>query len=135
MSPILKKNKHMFTQISNIHMKIIYFFFTAFFLFVGCSKNEEYAEDMYLIVDHKYKETPSNIYPNRSLNVKIEGDHEDWFVLYNNDILGFEYEEGYIYKILVKKTLIKNPPQDGSIHKYELLKIIYKNKTLQNLQL
>lgn len=109
-------------------MKIIYFFLTTLIFLTGCSKKDEYSEEIYLMVDYKYKETPSGIYPDKSLNVKLEGDDENWFTLYNNEILGFEYEEGYTYKLLVKKTILKNPPQDGSVDKYELIKVIDKIK-------
>jgi len=99
---------------------------------MGCSKDNDFTEELHLIVDHQYKETPSNIYPNKSLNVMIEGDKSGWFTLYNNAIVGFTYEEGYMYKLLVKRTHIKNPPQDGSSHKYELIKLIDKNKLTKN---
>lgn len=56
-------------------------------------------------------------------------DPEGWQLFYD-DIEGFDYELGYIYKLSVKKekldpTLV---PTDGSSIKYSLVKVIEKNK-------
>ena len=54
---------------------------------------------------------------------------EDWeYFYYEDSIIGFEYEPGYIYQIVVKKTKVPNPPQDASSIKYVLLRIISKEK-------
>lgn len=54
---------------------------------------------------------------------------EDWEYFYFEDsIIGFEYEPGYIYNIVVKKTTIPDPPQDASSIRYELVQIISKEK-------
>ena len=51
----------------------------------------------------------------------------DWQSLCQS-IEGFDgiYEEGYIYQISVNKIKIKNPPQDGSSVKYELIEVLSK---------
>lgn len=51
----------------------------------------------------------------------------DW-QYFCQSIEGFDgiYEEGYIYQISVNKIKIKNPPQDGSSVKYELIEVLSK---------
>lgn len=61
-----------------------------------------------------------------------EGDKigtEDWDMFYYEDsIIGFEYEPGYIYDLLVRKTPVANPPMDGSSIKIELVKVVSREK-------
>lgn len=96
---------------------------------LGCSKDDKvYTDEVYILVDSKYADTPSNIYPNKSLLVKIEKESTEWIILYNNDIKGFEYEEGYTYRIFVKRSSNTNPPQDGSSVEYTLIDILNKEK-------
>ena len=45
-----------------------------------------------------------------------------------NEITGFTYERGYAYELLVKRTRLANPPQDSGFYRYELIRIISKNK-------
>ena len=42
----------------------------------------------------------------------------------------FNYEKGYEYRLEVKKTFLKNPPQDGSSIEYEYIKTISKKKVI-----
>lgn len=50
---------------------------------------------------------------------------KDWNFFYS-DIAGFDFEEGFVYNLKVKKTNIENAPQDGSSIRYELVEIISK---------
>lgn len=43
-------------------------------------------------------------------------------------IQGFEYEKGYEYDLRVNKTTLENPPADGSIYKYQLVRIVEKRQ-------
>lgn len=53
----------------------------------------------------------------------------EWELFYFEDsIEKFRYEPGYIYTLLVRKTEIENPPQDASSFRYELLRILAKEK-------
>ena len=52
----------------------------------------------------------------------------------SRDIVGFEYEWGYVYEIKVKREAIKNSPQDGSDTKTTLLKIVSKEKVSADVQ-
>ncbi|WP_162558636.1 DUF4377 domain-containing protein [Robertkochia solimangrovi] len=50
-----------------------------------------------------------------------------WMHFYSG-IKGFDYEPGYIYKLLVDVKQIPDPPADGSSKKYTLKKILEKEK-------
>ncbi len=51
-------------------------------------------------------------------------------VLYisTSKIEGFEYVEGYKYRLKVKITELENPPADGYFEKYELIEILSKEE-------
>ncbi|NER13664.1 DUF4377 domain-containing protein [Leptobacterium flavescens] len=51
----------------------------------------------------------------------------DWSFFYD-PIEGFDnlYEEGFIYRIVVERTEVHNPPQDASSARYKLVRIISK---------
>ncbi len=54
---------------------------------------------------------------------------DEWEYFYFEDsIINFDYEPGYIYDLIVKKTTVSDPPADGSSVKYELLQILSKEK-------
>lgn len=56
---------------------------------------------------------------------------EEWNYFYFKDgIEGFVFEAGYVYDLIIQKTAIKNPPQDGSSIRYQLIKIISKTQVL-----
>lgn len=64
--------------------------------------------------------------PMKCLQVKDSEDGE-WQFMYTN-IEGFHYEEGYEYKIEVRRETVANPPADGSSIRYILVKEISKEK-------
>lgn len=47
----------------------------------------------------------------------------DWEYFYS-PIEKWQYQWGHDYKLLVKKTTVKNPPMDGSSLRYELVKVL-----------
>lgn len=55
----------------------------------------------------------------------VEGTNQDLYIG-RSKIEGFEYAEGFTYKLLVRIMPIENPPADGYTDRYELLKIISK---------
>jgi len=77
-----------------------------------------------LYVDNKLVDC-FGVVPQTCMRVK-GSESADWELLYQG-LDGFEYEAGYSYKLLVKTTHIKNPPQDASSIRYELIKIIEKH--------
>ena len=56
---------------------------------------------------------------------KIGSDEWSYFYFWNS-IEGFDYEESFIYDLIVEKESIENPPQDGSSIKYKLIEIVSK---------
>lgn len=53
--------------------------------------------------------------------------NKDWNLFYSQ-IIGFEYQPGFIYKLRLKVETIENPPADGSSIKYTLIEVLEKNK-------
>lgn len=51
------------------------------------------------------------------------GDAEEWTFFYDR-IEGFEFEEGFRYRIEVEREQVANPPADGSSLKYRLLRVL-----------
>ncbi len=49
---------------------------------------------------------------------------DDEWVFFYDEIIGFNWEAGYEYELLVKATSIKNPPLDRSSMIYELIEIV-----------
>ncbi len=64
------------------------------------------------------------------LLAKEEG-QADWEFFYEV-IEGFDYEWGYIYEIQVQKSMVKNPPADGSSLAYKWIKTISKKEAPEN---
>lgn len=114
---------------------------------VGCSSSKTVSEKKTVIMDSdkkgEWKEVES-IYWVNSQKVDCVGvgpmkcmqvqkgaklGEQDWESFYDK-IQGFDYEEGYIYKLMVKETnKPKNQvPADGSSIRYELLKVLDKQK-------
>lgn len=50
---------------------------------------------------------------------------DEWEYFYDQ-ITGFQYQEGYSYKLLVKSTPVEDPAQDASSIEYELIEVIEK---------
>ncbi|RZJ99298.1 MAG: DUF4377 domain-containing protein, partial [Flavobacterium sp.] len=82
---------------------------------------------------NQFKQTAVGVSPIMTLSVQ-QGSQigtNNWSPLYN-DILGFTYEPGYIYELLVTETDILNPPADGSSKAYRLKQILSKTKVSTN---
>ncbi len=62
----------------------------------------------------------------KCLQVK-ESQEDEWTVL-NNDIEGFEHKDGFLQKIEVRISKIKNPPTDGSVFNYKFIKLIFEQE-------
>lgn len=52
---------------------------------------------------------------------------KDWEYFYTG-FQNFKYQEGYRYKVQVKRTKLKNVPADASSYKYEVVKVLSKKK-------
>lgn len=57
----------------------------------------------------------------------VDGTNETFYISPNR-IEGFEYVEGFKYKVRVRITNIDNPPADGYTEIYELVEVISKEQ-------
>ncbi len=53
----------------------------------------------------------------------IKENRDDDYTLFYDQIEGFEYEEGYEYKLIVKEEPVENPPAGGSSLKWSLVSV------------
>ena len=104
-----------------MNSKILFLVF-CFTLFFSCSKDNE--KSIY-IADTMVNCT--SVAAQKCLQIK-ENEKDNWSNLFTN-IEGFDFEEGYSYKLKVEVTKIENPPADASSEKYVLLEILKKTKT------
>ncbi|MEO9075680.1 MAG: DUF4377 domain-containing protein [Gelidibacter sp.] len=89
--------------------------------FFSCSKNTTK-----IIFLASTKTDCVGVAPQKCLQIKEEGT-TGWTSFYDQ-IEGFDYEEGFYYKIKVDVVEIANPPADGSSLKYKLIEVIDKSK-------
>ncbi|WP_240186907.1 DUF4377 domain-containing protein [Pedobacter nanyangensis] len=52
---------------------------------------------------------------------------KDWEYFYSG-FRNFKYQDGYRYKVQVKRTKLKNVPADASSYKYEVVKVLSRKK-------
>ncbi len=61
----------------------------------------------------------------------VQYDHllggSDWEYFYNH-IEGFDYQEGYVYNLKVRRDTIPNPGADQSSYRYHLVTLLSKEK-------
>ena len=64
----------------------------------------------------------------------VKKNQEDNWQFFYSSIIGFEYQEGFEYELLVSEKEIENPPQDSSSVEYTLVKVKSKvEKDSENL--
>lgn len=107
------------------------FLFITVFLLSACSDDEpqDSVKEIRMLVsaetgvmyawDDDKKENPIEC-----MLVKTEGDSEEWQPLGFNSIEGFTYIKGHEYYLSVKRTILANPPADGSDRTYSLIRIL-----------
>jgi len=66
----------------------------------------------------------TGVAPQQCWQVK-ESMSNDW-TLYYEQIKGFDYEQGYVYKLRVREEIIPNPPADGSSREWVLVDVLEK---------
>jgi heat shock protein HslJ len=66
----------------------------------------------------------TGVAPQQCWQVK-ESKSDDWKLLYHG-IKGFNYEQGYLYKLQVREEIIANPPADGSSREWVLVDVLEK---------
>ncbi len=107
----------------------LHFILSIFALVFSCNDNSDIpAEEIELRVNSYTVECYGEMEGNCLL--VQEGDKtgtEDWeFFYYEDSIEGFDYEPGYVYDLMVRKITVKDPPQDGSSFRYELIRVTSK---------
>lgn len=94
------------------------------FLLSSCEKTENQIR----IRINQFKQTAVSPYgPVITLSAQ-RGDEigsTEWSAFYDQ-IVGFDYEVGYVYDLLVVETEIMNPPLDGSSKAYQLKQVLSK---------
>lgn len=105
------------------------FLFALFFFTVSCSNDDDIGT-VNLRVD-SFTVACEGLAIGECLLAQ-EGDMigtKEWnYFYFKESIEGFVFEESYVYDLIVRKTVIKNPLQDGSSIKYQLIKIISKTQ-------
>ena len=120
-----------------MHLKLpVYFIFiTLVYVLESCSilENDADSEIMDLNVNHykatAFGEAPQLVYLVQE-GAKIGG--ENWEYFYS-DILEFDYEPGYVYRLKIKKEVVEDPPQDAAQYTYTLVSIRSKEKVPEDL--
>ena len=98
----------------------------------ACSKDEEGAEYWTVTLEDHYAPYHNDIEDMNMLPKFVFGmrDNGDSLLFSENEIKGFSYEEGYVYKLLIKATPTLqqigtcNPPP----YTFELVKVISKKQ-------
>ena len=118
--------------------KLIYpFFFVLCNLFMmtsclGDDEPKDKSKNIMMYVSHEtgfmYDVFDSDgKYPIECMLVMSEDDPGVWNKLSFGAIEGFTYERGHDYDLLVKRTILANPPADASNRTYSLVRIISDN--------
>ena len=124
---LIKKNAD-FARLKSIATII---FSSMLFLFLfGCDEDDDDSRVETLVIASKLVLTGTN--PQTEILVEvmecvIENSTKK-FNISQGDIIGFEYEEGYEYRIKVLITPIKNPPMDGPVESFTLIEVLSKEK-------
>ncbi len=63
-------------------------------------------------------------HPIECMLVMMADDPGEWVTLGLSRIEGFNYENGHEYELLVKMTILANPPADGNNRTYSLVRIL-----------
>ncbi len=95
--------------------------------FIGCKKDNGIVQTR-MIVDH-YQGIGNLFGPYFILRTQTDDKigTSTWEYSWTN-IEGFNYEEGYVYDLIVQTKKIENPPQDGGSYSINLVEIKSKTK-------
>lgn len=101
------------------------FLLILIFCLLGCDDD---TDETRLIINHFQQ--PTTLLSDYFIYVIQDGTQigTDEWEYHSPEILGFDYEWGYVYDLKVKLENIGNPPQDGSSIRTSLVKMISKKK-------
>ena len=119
-------------------MKIwrIAFAMLAAFSLASCSSADDSEDKVEQVTVYVSAETgvyydmwldPERENPIVGMQIQEKGDNR-WRTVSLYTITGFTYEKGNEYELLVKKTILANPPMDSGSTRYELIRIISQRK-------
>ena len=115
-------------------MKIwrIIFMMLAAFSLVSCSRDSNYEDKIEQVTVYVSAETGMfynvpNTTPEEGMMIRIDGE-DNYICVAFSTIAGFTYEKGNEYELLVKKTILANPPHDSGSIRYELIRIVSQRK-------
>ena len=120
-------------------MKTMKLFFSTLFVvilsaigMVSCNDDDE-LKDKVVEVTMSVSENTDIMYslfddnkenPVECMLVMEDGVDQTWRKMSFSYIEGFTYEKGHRYKLRAKKTILANPPADGSAWMYELVEVL-----------
>lgn len=111
--------------------RLLILFGTIFFL--ACSSGEK-KQDQHVFWVNSTKASCIGLAPTKCLQIqKSESLDPSAWESFHESIQGFEYQEGYIYKIIVKETHLDpaDVPADASSIEYALVEILEKRQDLR----
>ena len=115
--------------------RIAFAMLTAFSL-TSCSSDDDNEDKVEEVTVYVSSETgiyydmwldPERENPIVGMQIQEKSENR-WRTVSLYTITGFTYEKGNEYELLVKKTIITNPPQDASNVRYELIRIVSQRK-------
>ena len=102
------------------------------FSLASCSSDDDSADKVEQVTVYVSAETGTytplfSDEPVEGMLIQEKG-NTHWSCVHFATITGFTYERGNEYELLVKKTILANPPQDDVNVRYELIRIISQRK-------
>ena len=120
-------------------MKTIKLFFSTLLVVIisaigmaSCNDDDE-LKDKVVVITMSVSENTDIMYslfddnkenPVECMLVMEDGVDQTWRKMSFSGIEWFTYEKGHRYKLRAKKTILANPPADGSAWKYELVEVL-----------
>lgn len=120
---------------TKIYLRTLLIAFVSIFGLIACLNEDEPKDITKEVTMYVSSETgimydlfdSEGEFPIECMLVKEQGEDE-YRPLAFCGIQGFEYEKGYEYDLHVNKTTLANPPADGSIYKYQLVRVVEKRQ-------
>ena len=121
--------------------RIVFAMLTAFSL-TSCSSDDDNKDKVEQVTVYVSSETgvyydmwldPERENPIIGMQIQEKGENR-WRTVGLYTIIGFVYEKGKEYELLVQKTTLANPPQDDVNVRYELIRIVSQRKPNKQAQ-
>lgn len=112
--------------------KMFYLLLTVVCILTSCDMYDEPKDSVKEVVMTVSSETgvtyafgdDSRTHPIECMLVMVADAPGEWVTLGFSRIEGFNYEKGHEYELLVRRTILANPPADGSDRTYSLVRIL-----------